>query len=105
MYVRSKIHAFNSMDPPQWLRTFFSSQWMLSLAGYLLPNCASSQSSFKLCFLLVSCPESSSLFGLWPPSGRLGCCPLGWQPDSPLAFSLRLLASAELCSIGSASPA
>ncbi len=33
-----------------------------------LPNCASSQSCFKLYFLLVSCHESSSLFGpLAPP--------------------------------------
>ncbi len=56
-------------------------------------------------FLLANCRESSSLF--WPfgpPTSCLGCCPPGWQPDSPLALSLRLLASAELCSTGPASP-
>jgi hypothetical protein len=26
-----------------------------------------------------------------PPSGCLGCCPLGWQPDSPLALSFETL--------------
>jgi hypothetical protein len=54
----------------------------------------------------VNCHESSSLFRPFGPlSGCLGCCPLGWQPDSPLALSLKLLASAELCSTGPASPA
>jgi hypothetical protein len=30
---------------------------------------------------------------LWPPSGCHGCCPLGWQPDSPLALSFETLLS------------
>jgi hypothetical protein len=46
---------------------FLFSQLLLSLAGCLLPNCASSQSCFKLYFLLVSCHESGSLFGLLAP--------------------------------------
>ncbi len=46
------------------------------------------------------------LFGpLAPLSGCLGCCSLEWQLDSPLALSLRFLATAELCSIEPASPA
>jgi hypothetical protein len=59
---------------------------------------------FRTALLLANCHESS--YFIWPsgpPSGCLGCCPLGWQPDSPLALSLRLLASAELFSTGPAS--
>ncbi len=56
----------------------------------------------------ISC-KCTELFFLWPSgplSGCLGCCPLGWQPDSPLALNLRLLAYAELCcSTRPASPA
>ncbi len=52
------------------------------------PSSASIQSCFKLCFLLVTCRESISF--IWPSgtlSGSLGCWPLGWQLDSPLALS------------------
>ncbi len=46
-----------------WSTVFPFSQSLLSLAGCLLPNCASGQSCFKPCFLLVNCHESSFLFG------------------------------------------
>jgi hypothetical protein len=70
------------------------------------PSTASVKAAFKLSFLLVIRRESSPF--IWPsgpPSGCLGCCSLEWQPDSLLALSLRLLASAELCSTGPAYPA
>ncbi len=55
------------------------------------PSSASVQSCLQLSFLLVICRESSTF--IWPPgppSGCLGCCSHEWQPDSPLALSLRL---------------
>ncbi len=59
----------------------------------------------ELCFFKQVIVREVLYLALWPPSGCLGCCPMGWQPDSPLALSLRLLASAELCSTRPASPA
>jgi hypothetical protein len=49
--------------------------------------------------------SSKPFLGTENRPGCLGCRPLGWQPDNPLASSLRLLAFAELCSTGPASPA
>ncbi len=78
---------------------FLFSQSLLSLAGCLLPNCASSQSCFKLCFLLVGCHESSSLFGLLAPhlvasvvahwgGNRTAPWPLVWDSWPPLSCAL-----------------
>ncbi len=51
------------------------------------------------------CESSPFIWPSGPPSGCLSCCSLEWQPESPLALSLRLLVSAELCSSWPASPA
>jgi hypothetical protein len=62
-----------------------------SLAGCLCPTVFQSE-LFQVLFLLANYHESSSYFGpLAPPSGCFGCCPLGWQPDSPLALSFETL--------------
>ncbi len=93
------------LEPRVSVFPFFQSLCFLWRAAFC-PSRACCQSCLQALFLFVNCRESSSLF--WPsgpPSGCLGCCPLGWQPDSPLALSLRLLASAELCSTRPASPA
>ncbi len=87
-------------------RVSIFSQSLLSLAGCLLPNYASSQSYFKLCFLLVNCHESSSLFS--PLAPRLAASVVahwGGNRTVPWPLVLILLASAELCSTGPASPA
>ncbi len=63
------------------------SQSLLSLAGCLLPNCAPSQSCFKLCFLLVSCRESSSLFSPLATVGLSRLLPTGVATGQPLGLS------------------
>jgi hypothetical protein len=45
-----------------------------------------------LCFFQQIIVRVVLYLALWPPpSGCLGCCPLGWQPDSPLALSFETL--------------
>ncbi len=77
---------------------FLFSQSLLSLAGCLLPYCASSQSCFKLCVLFVNCHEISPLFG--PVAPRLAASvvahwggnwtvlwPLVWDSWPPLSYA------------------
>jgi hypothetical protein len=94
-----------SLEPRVSVFPFFNRGAFLWQAAFC-PSSASVYRCFKLCFLLVTCRQSSPF--IWPSgsqSGCLGCCPLGWQLGSHLALSLRLLASAELSSTGPASPA
>ncbi len=84
---------------------FFSVVAFFGGLPFFLPNCASSQSCFKLCFLLVNCHESSSLFD--PLAPRLAASVVAhWGGNQTVLWPLvlRLLASAELCSTWPASP-
>jgi hypothetical protein len=61
--ITPDITPFCNFKLEHRVSVFPFSQPLLSLAGCLLPYCASSQSYFNLCFLSVNCRESSSFFG------------------------------------------